>query len=198
MLAQTTPFDGTTAAETPEPSPAAARGLDLEDFRTRGRIAIREWIANRRDTDKSKRATERKEFDASIELAVALHGAGGVDVVADVLGEAEERLGPAQRRTKVGRDQARMAANIGAVYHRVVGDPRSARRMYRQALELDSGDEVAVAGMARLAREEEIDLQKEIETERIKELQEAFDKEPRSRPPATTPIDAIRETDSKP
>lgn len=198
LFAQSVAPDGTQPVESPEESASPGSRVDVDDFRARGRVAIREWIATRRNSDKSKRANERKEFDATIELALALHGAGGGDVVNEVLAEAEEKLGPAKRRARGEKDQARMVANVGTIYHRIVGDSRAARRLYQEALDLDPTDEVASQGLARLAMEEEIDLQKEVETERIKELQDAFEKEPRSRPPARTPIDAIHETDAKP
>lgn len=179
-------------AQAQEGPPGRANRPDIEDIRTRGSAAVREWVDARRTAEARRKSPERAEFDACMELAVTLHAEGAGDTVPEVLAEAEQRLVKARRgvaRSDV--NPARMHANLGAAQYRIVGDARAAQRLFKAALELDPHDEVALEGLAALQRDEEIDLQKEIETERLREIGQELERMPRSRPPERPRADSV-------
>jgi len=162
----------------------------LSDLRARGRVAVREWTTARRAADGSPLTAEAKELRASMELAGFVYHEAGGEVIDHVMAEAEEALARAQARTPDPKEKARQSANVGFAHERMAGRPAAARRHYEQALLLDPDDGVAKEGLARLERAERIDEQKEIEVERLKELEAFWAQQPRSRPSRTsTPLE---------
>jgi tetratricopeptide (TPR) repeat protein len=155
---------------------------DPIELREGGRPALRAWIERRGGADRTRRDASVKEFAACLDLAAHLSNESAHDLLAEVLREADARIGGALSKSPRRQDQARQVANLGDAYERMLGDATQARRLYRQALALDAHDEVAQAGLARLDLAEAVDTQKEIEVERLKELEEWFAKQPRSRP----------------
>jgi len=164
---------------------------DLPDLQARGRVAMREWVALRRAADDSPRADEVKDLDAAMELAGFVFNEAGGEVIDEVLAETEEVMARAQANVTAAREKARQAANVGDAYERLAGRPADARRLYLQALRLDRDDAVAKEGLARLDRAERIDEHKEIEVERLKELEAYWAQQPRSRPPLRTPFEDV-------
>ncbi|MGH8019571.1 MAG: hypothetical protein ACREIA_15080 [Opitutaceae bacterium] len=176
--------DPAVAAEPPE------RPVDppnLADLQTRGTAAVREWVDKRRDANKSRRDDALKELDACLELAGFVYNEAGGEVIEQVLAEAEAALARASELSNK-RGNARRAAMVGEAYERLAGAPQEALRLYEIALAADSEDAVAREGIARLELAEAIDAHKELEVERMKELEEFWSKQPRSLPPERLPF----------
>jgi hypothetical protein len=182
-------FTGETQAQQ-EPGPGSRPPVDMPDMaelRANGRPAVRAWVAARRAAYASRRADELKELHACFELAAYVHDEAGGEAIDGVVAEMEASLARARGKAKDSRHQARLTANVACVYERLAGNPAAARRLYKEALQIDPKDEVALAGLARMDRDEAIDERKEIEAERQRELEEFWEKQPRSRPPERAP-----------
>jgi hypothetical protein len=170
----------------------------MQQLRANGRAAVRAWVGERADADTSRRARELKEMSASFELAGFVYHEGGGEVIAEIVAEMESRLAAAQAAARDDRGRARLAANVGAVCENMAGDRVAARRLYEQALALDPDDGVARTGLARLERAEAIDENKEIEAARLRELEEHWAQQPRSRPPERSPIEPAPQPEAQP
>lgn len=146
----------------------------MTDLRTGGREAMRQWIAVRSSTIRVESRRAARELEVCFELAAAVHNDGGGEVILDAVAEAEARFGAARASARDRLESARMAANLGAVYERLVGDRAKAREWYETALRQSPDDQVALEGLDRMDRAELIAARKTLEADRARELEAAL------------------------